>query len=121
MSYARAGHDMPLLLHQGTVQELGGQGIALGVLDQDKFYIEEQTVTLQPGDRLVLYTDGLTDVMTPQQELFGRERLYHLLNACAANPPDGICQSVFNTLRDYQNGAEQFDDMTLLVVEVTGS
>lgn len=121
MRYARAGHDMPILLRQGSGEELGGRGIALGVLGQDEFYIDEHQITLQPGDRLVLYTDGLTDVMTPEQELFGRERLFHLLADCAANSPGEICQSVFTALRNYQNGADQFDDMTLLVVEMTGN
>jgi phosphoserine phosphatase RsbU/P len=117
MRYARAGHDRPVLMRQGQQLELGGKGIALGVLEQDTFYVEEQQMQLAPGDRLVLYTDGLTDVMTPEQELYGHERLLLLLQSLAHLPPQEFSNSIHRALGDFQNGAEQFDDMTMLVME----
>ena len=78
----------------------------------------EEEVTLQPGDRLVLYTDGLTDAFSPAGRAFGLERLKALLRAAAALPPDDLCDAVYAELAAHQGDNDQFDDMTLLVVAV---
>jgi phosphoserine phosphatase RsbU/P len=121
LCYARAGHNRPVLIRQGNSQELGGNGIALGVLEAGSFSVEEHEIQLVPGDRLILYTDGLTDVFAPDEELFGREQLIHLLAASSHLESTEFCQRVFSALLDYQAGAEQFDDMTMLVIELTPS
>jgi serine phosphatase RsbU (regulator of sigma subunit) len=118
LRYARAGHDMPILLTQEGNQVLSGAGIALGVVDSDTFQVEEIEVYLKRGDRLVLYTDGLTDVFTAQQEQFGQKRLFELLEACADQDSRQLCQTVFHTLENFQGQSEQFDDQTMLVIEV---
>jgi sigma-B regulation protein RsbU (phosphoserine phosphatase) len=118
LTYARGGHDCPLLLRQGTVQPLGGTGACLGVLDQDDLHLSEERVVLAPGDRLVLYTDGLTDVLSPEGRLFGLGRFKSLLQTHASLRPDDLCVATFADLAAYQGGADQYDDMTMLVVGV---
>ncbi len=118
LTYTRAGHDRPLLLREGTVQELPGQGTALGLLDKDDGPVSEERIVLAPGDRLVLYTDGLTDVQAPDGTLFDRERFKALLQPCATLPATELCASVFAQMAAYQGTAEQYDDMTMLVVQV---
>jgi sigma-B regulation protein RsbU (phosphoserine phosphatase) len=118
LTYTRAGHDRPLLLRQGIVQPLAGTGAVLGFLEQDELHLSEERVTLVPGDRLVLYTDGLTDVVAPDNQLFGMGHLQSLLLAHSRLSPDEMCVATFADLLAYQGSAEQFDDMTMLVVGV---
>ena len=118
--FARAGHDRPFLLRKGNSIDLGGNGAALGVIESPKLEIEEHQMELKRGDRLVLFTDGLTDTAAPNLEFFGRPRLSALLRACAHLGSNDLCQVVFETLKTYQSSADQFDDMTMLVVDVHG-
>jgi sigma-B regulation protein RsbU (phosphoserine phosphatase) len=118
LTYARAGHDRPLLLRSGEVRPLGGEGTFLGFPDLDALHLSEEREELFPGDRLVLYTDGLTDVMAPSGRAFGPGRLAKLLQANAHLPPDELCKATFASLVAYQGGADQYDDMTMLVVGV---
>jgi sigma-B regulation protein RsbU (phosphoserine phosphatase) len=92
--------------------------MALGVMAGERFRCSEERLLLQSGDRLVLYTDGLIDVMAPDGRLFDRERFKRLLRNCAQLPFQELCSSVFRELIFYQHGAEQYDDMTMLVLGV---
>ena len=116
--YARAGHDRPLLLRAGTAQELDAKGTVLGLLGADMLGLSEERIALAPGDRLVLYTDGLTDMMAPDGQLFDRARLELLLRRYATLGPAELCEAVFSDLAAYQGTADQFDDTTMLVVSV---
>jgi sigma-B regulation protein RsbU (phosphoserine phosphatase) len=116
--YTRAGHDRPLLLRQGEVIELSGDGVFLGYLDTQDLFLTEETLALQPGDRLALFTDGLTDTISPQGRRFDLPSLRSLLATGHHLAAADLCNLVFETLAAYQADAEQYDDMTLLVVEV---
>lgn len=117
MRYCRAGHDRPFLLRSGSAQSLGGDGTPLGIL-QDDFRLTKEEILLAPGDRLVLYTDGLTDVTNTEGELFNLDRLVTLFEAFANQSIDGMSNALFASLVDFQGQAEQYDDMSLLVMEV---
>ncbi len=121
MTYTRAGHDRPLLLREGQVTELCGDGVFLGYLDTQDLFLTEETLQLQSGDRLVLYTDGLVDTISPQGRRFDLVGLHKLTAASHHLAASELCDAVFETLLTYQAGAEQYDDMTLLVVEVDPS
>jgi serine phosphatase RsbU (regulator of sigma subunit) len=118
MTFARAGHDRPLLLHQGNAQSLGGEGMFLGFPETDDLRLSEEQIDLSPGDRLVLYTDGLTDILSPTGQHFGLGRLQSTLLSHAHLPPDELCRATFSELAAFQEDAEQYDDMTMLVVGV---
>jgi serine phosphatase RsbU (regulator of sigma subunit) len=118
LTYCRAGHDRPLLLRKGEPLPLTGEGAFLGFPDLDDLHLSEETVALAPGDRLVLYTDGLTDALSPAGRPFGLGRLKATLQTHATLSPDELCTAVFADLSAYQGAAEQYDDMTILVVEV---
>lgn len=117
-TYVRAGHERPYLLRNGDLQPFDGDGVALGLLAGDEFHVTEQQITLSQGDKLVLYTDGLSDVLNSEDELFDRSRLEPLLRSNSNRAPETLCESVFAALDQYRGDTEQYDDMTLLVVEV---
>lgn len=120
LQYARAGHDRPVVLHASQATELPGKGLPLGLFTGEDFYLEEHTTALLPGDHLVMYSDGLTDAHAPGGELYERNRLVKFLEDNAALPSELLCEAVFAEILAHQQGSPPFDDMTLLVVQVTG-
>jgi serine phosphatase RsbU (regulator of sigma subunit) len=120
LTYARAGHDRPLLLRNKGEEArfLGGQGTFLGFPDLDELNLTQEQITLAPGDRLVLYTDGLSDALASDERPFGLKRLTALLQSHAHLAPVELCAATFAALAAYQGEAGQYDDMTMLVVEV---
>ncbi|MBI5961145.1 MAG: PP2C family protein-serine/threonine phosphatase, partial [Chloroflexi bacterium] len=116
LTYTRSGHDRPLLAHQGTVSELGGRGVALGLFDPAHFHVTEEAITLAAGDHLLLYTDGLTDIQSPDGSFFGKEALKTLLQSNTDRSPDQLCEQIFAGLHQFQSTADQYDDMTMLLI-----
>jgi len=106
------------LLRGGAVESLGGEGAFLGYLDADQLNLSEEQTDLLPGDRLVLYTDGLADAVDANHQLFGLSRLVPLLQSLTSFSAAELCAATFDHLAAYQGEAEQFDDMTMLVIEV---
>jgi phosphoserine phosphatase RsbU/P len=115
-SYARAGHEPPLLLHiDGSVERLPySSGMALGLWDT--IILDERAITLLPGDTLLLYTDGMTDCRNPKGEPFGLDRIKKILSGYANLNAQQICDNLLETLKNYQSGSKQDDDVTLVAV-----
>jgi serine phosphatase RsbU (regulator of sigma subunit) len=118
LTYARAGHDHPLLLRAGEILPLGGVGTVLGFPDLDELHLSEEQLDLLPGDRLLLYTDGLTDVVSASGQHFGLDRLLTLVQSHAHLSPAELCAATFTDLVAHQGSAKQYDDMTMLVIEI---
>jgi serine phosphatase RsbU (regulator of sigma subunit) len=118
LTYASAGHDRPALLRAGGASFLKSQGGPLGILDSADLHLSEETLQLEAGDRLALYTDGLVDLMAPDGRTYGRRRLMELFRENARLPAEKLCTEIFSHLHAYQGGAVQYDDMALLIVEV---
>jgi len=118
LRYARAGHDLPLLIRGGRVEPLGGDGIVLGFPGIDDLNLTEEEILLQAGDRLALYSDGVTDARSADGAAFGKERLVKLLSTSAELPADKMCDTMFERLAAFQGGVEAYDDETMLVMEV---
>ncbi len=118
LTYVRAGHDRPLLLRGGAALPLGGEGTLLGLLDMENLRLSEEHISLAPGDKLVLYTDGLIDVLASDGKSYGLGRLTAWLQAHAHLSADELCAETFAHLAAYRGSADQYDDMTTLVVEV---
>jgi len=115
-TYAIAGHNPPVWIHaDGTAETVPGRGIALGVLDHAGYM--EQEIRLQPGDALLLYTDGLTEAFNEQQEEFGLPRVLEVARANHAETARGLLQALTQAVDAHVGGAEVFDDMTFVVIK----
>jgi predicted ATPase/serine phosphatase RsbU (regulator of sigma subunit) len=113
--YCNAGHETPLVIRAaGGCTELSAGGPALGILDSFRF--EEGEVDLFPGDLLVMYSDGITEAMSPSHELFGRERLADLLQSGRHLPAAELTSKVVQAVRRHEQGAPQSDDITLVAL-----
>jgi sigma-B regulation protein RsbU (phosphoserine phosphatase) len=118
LTYARAGHDYPILARGSRLELLKGRGVPLGLLEESMFHVEEQRISLSRGDRLVLYTDGITDVFDEDGQRFGRDRLEGLLQTCCTLPVEELVDSIFAAISHFCGEEEPFDDRTMLVVEI---
>jgi sigma-B regulation protein RsbU (phosphoserine phosphatase) len=113
--YINAGHESPFLISDGKLkQRLEPTGPAVGMLPNMDFRIDQ--ITLHRGDSLFLYTDGMTDALSPAQESFGES---HLLDAATspALSAQARIQNVMGALDKHIANREQYDDVTLLVVQ----
>ncbi len=115
--YVNAGHTFPLLfsVKSRKITELDQGGVFLGILEEIDF--DEGEVTLEPGDTLVLYTDGVTDMNNAAGELFGRERLDNILTENAHRPAEEIRNEIYRAALAFKGDADQFDDFTLVVLK----
>jgi len=115
-TYSNAGHEQPFLLGaDGRVRRLTAGGVVLGIMDS--FPFGEEAVTLQPGDTLVIFSDGVTDSADPASERFGEGRLQEVLQAHRAESAAGIRDAIVNAAVRHAGSAPQADDMTLMVVK----
>lgn len=116
LEYGNAGHNLPYLLSSRvgiTALENPG-GMALGVLE-DRVYPVKR-VRLQPGDGLLLYTDGVTEAMDAAGNLFSADRLERLLRRIQNGTPTEIVRDTVAEVRSYAAGEPQADDITLLAL-----
>lgn len=114
--YANAGHNLPLLFRKrkGNVEQLPKGGTALGILDELK--LENHTLTIHPGESLILYTDGVTDALSPEGTFFGEKRLTELITIHGNKPVRDMLESLDDALIEFRRGTAPIDDITLLAI-----
>ncbi|NLX10099.1 MAG: GAF domain-containing protein [Chloroflexi bacterium] len=116
VNFSSAGHNPALLIRaDGTPEQLNSRGIALGVLPQIK--LQEASVTLQPGDALIAYTDGVTEALSPGKTEFGTDGLRAALVGLRDQPAQDIARGVLKAVDLFAAGEAQFDDVTMIVVK----
>jgi len=115
-SYARAGHEPPLVLKpDGTVDRVPhAAGMSLGLWDE--ITLDLQVVHLERGSTLVLFTDGMTDCRDTHGTPFGLPRIKETLAGLVGLPAQAVCDSLLQTLKTYQDGSNQDDDVTLVAI-----
>ncbi len=114
-TYTNAGHDPPLLLRpDGSISQLKEGGMVLGLFASAQY--ESKTITISPGDHIVLFTDGLVEARNTAEEEFGNERLQNLLREVAHLPSVEIRAVLEKAVSEYSSDAPQHDDITLMVV-----
>ncbi len=119
LQYASAGHETAYLLTgQMDPTELTSTGTLVGLVQNHVWEIRDLHV--QPGSRLILYTDGIIEAFSPDGELFGRERLAQIIRVHAEHPVQATVDAVVNALQTHLNGRAADDDLTLVGLEFTG-
>jgi sigma-B regulation protein RsbU (phosphoserine phosphatase) len=121
LTYCNAGHPPAYLFRARTGQVLANAaqalhrtGLPLGILEDTAW--EQVTVQLDPGDVLVLYTDGVTDAHNAQDELFGQARVLEAAQGRLGRSAQYIREALLDSVHTFVDGAPQFDDITLMVV-----
>lgn len=118
LSYVNAGHNPPLLIRDGAIRKLKAGGMILGVMPTLIPYNSEK-VQLEKGDFMVFYTDGITEAMDPDYKEFSDERLEELALKLTDKSSSEALNCIIDDVKSYIRGAEQSDDITLIIIKVT--
>jgi len=120
LTYVNAGHCAPLLVRaSGETEKLETTSMPVGLMPGAGFHPGSRD--LQPGDRLVLYSDGVTEAQNPAGEFFSRQRLREAVRGAATASAREMHDAIQKALLDFTAGAEQSDDVTLVVMEYGGA
>lgn len=116
MTFVNAGHNPPLLCQNGLFQYLKAPaGFVLAGIDT--FQYKQNEITLTPGDRIFLYTDGVTEATDLEQELYGEERLINFMNQHTADSAKDVLHELKADIYEFVGEAPQFDDITMLMFD----
>ncbi len=116
-TYVNAGHNPPMLLRNAEVHRLSGGGLPLGLFKGKPY--ELQSRRLEPGDLLLVFTDGVTEANDPAENEFGEERLLDVVRANADADVRTLTDEVFRAIEEFSRGLHNpHDDITLVLVRV---
>ena len=120
VEFSNAGHNRPYLYRADKrVEALDPKkGIALGIMDDFSFINEK--ILLVPGDAIIIYTDGVTEAMDKNDNMFSEERLENHIRALGEVSVKEITTSIVHEVKEFANGAPQSDDITILVLRYLG-
>ncbi len=121
LTAANAGHEYPVIRRAGGPFELfkDRHGLVIGAMSASKY--REYELQLHPGDKLFVYTDGVPEATAADNDMFGAERMLAALNGQPDGTPEQQLKAVRRAVDDFMQGAEQFDDLTMLCLQYAGS
>jgi serine phosphatase RsbU (regulator of sigma subunit)/pSer/pThr/pTyr-binding forkhead associated (FHA) protein len=118
LTYCNAGHNPPLIISPGDsaqkVRRLECGGPIVGLFDAATF--DEETVTLQPGDWLIVFSDGVSEAMSVSSDEYGEARIVSLVERNKQLEPRQLLEALFADVREFTRGAPQSDDITAMVL-----
>ncbi len=115
LEFINAGHPSPFLIRRGAAEEAFTEGsFPVGLVPEAQY--SAVCLKLEPGDTLVLFTDGVTEAMDPEEQLFGVPRLRQVLTGQIECPLEQLQKCVLEAVENFTRGARQADDLTLLIV-----
>jgi phosphoserine phosphatase RsbU/P len=118
LTYINAGHNAPMLRRRsGSIERLEEGGLPLGILDSSSY--QTGKVTLQSGDWLVIFTDGVVEAVNDRDEEFGESRLLSVIHGGAASSPSELLNRLLVDLNYYVGTMPQHDDITCLLVKAS--
>ncbi len=120
MYYVNAAHCPPMVLRAGGERlELEANSMPVGLIETAEYAVIEQT--LAPGDKIVIYSDGVTEAQNTERGFFGKKRLRDIVEAHAAESCEAIHRAIQDAVAAFTEGAPQSDDITLVVLEFRGA
>lgn len=120
VKYASAGHNPPLLLPKDRAPEWIPplNELVAGIMDDAEY--TTKTMTMEPGDTLFIYTDGVTEAMDKDKNLYSEDRLVEVMSRCRNMTSEEIIKTIDDSLKAFTGGAEQSDDITMLSMQFVG-
>jgi phosphoserine phosphatase RsbU/P len=118
LEIVNAGHCPPLIVRGGRVESVAATGFPIGLLSERPY--EVATFTLDPGNAVVLYTDGLTEARVAEGEEYGEARIERVMGRVDGHAPRGIVREVRADLDRFLGGAARADDLTVLALRRSG-
>lgn len=119
LEYVNAGHNPPLICSRQGVRYLTGTGdMVLGGRSEQSY--RQSELKLEPGDLLLLYTDGVTEAMDTEHNQYGEERLGRMLEKNRNLEPEKLISAVWQDVSVFEGGEPQFDDITMLALRYVG-
>jgi serine phosphatase RsbU (regulator of sigma subunit) len=116
LCFSKAAHPSPYIYRKstGAIEPIGTRGPMVGMLD-DAEYNEADTI-FEPGDRLLMFTDGINEAGDPADKLYGKDAIAEVLKRHGLEPPKEIVQSLLKDVREFVKGSPFADDATVLVI-----
>lgn len=118
LSYCNAGHNPPFIVGRSGVRQLPSGGPVVGLLEYARY--EQETIALEAGDVLVIYSDGVTDARSSTDDEFGEARLLEAIQRAVEKDMPGLVEEIITAVRSFTTGAQQFDDITVMAIRYIG-
>lgn len=118
LAFCNGGHNPPLVYGVDGLRRIEAGGMPVGLFEMAPYATDR--VTLKPGDALVLYSDGVTEAHNVAGEEFGEERMVEVLRGHHGEPAPVVLEKLLDAVRVFALGAEQYDDVTALIVRYVG-
>jgi sigma-B regulation protein RsbU (phosphoserine phosphatase) len=117
LSYASAGHHSALVLKpSGDIIKLSTEGLPAGIFEDSKW--DEKKIALSPGDRVVLFTDGVTEARSKSGDMFSYDRLFQVLSSNRDLRPEKFIEKLVSEVREFSQEQFENDDMAILIAEI---
>lgn len=118
LTYCNAGHNPALIIGRAGLRRLDRGGPVLGLMERAPF--EQETLQLEPGDTVVLFSDGVSEALSAAGEEFGEDRIRQVAEAHAADPVAALVDRLVDAVGQFATGTSQHDDVTVMVVRYKG-
>jgi sigma-B regulation protein RsbU (phosphoserine phosphatase) len=118
LRFCNAGHNPPFVYGVDGLRRIESGGMPVGMFEMAPYTGDQ--IKLKPGDIMMLYSDGVTEAQNLAAEEFGEARLVEVMERYSRGTADVILEQTINAVKEFAHGAEQYDDVTALVVKYTG-
>jgi len=118
--YVNAGHVPPLVRRgSGALEGLGSGSFPVGMFPEAEF--QSARVNLDPGDYVLIYSDGISEAVNPRNEMFEEKRLRRILEDFQGENVHELCDAIRTDMKAFTEGAAQSDDITMLAIQYKGN